>query len=90
MLGCLSYHMAYITILLVEVANIVQAEGIQVSPYSVRKALENTCAPIGCLPEDKLSNGEGLLQIDRLESGLHTELLRELFDYFYYIVWVFS
>lgn len=37
------------------------------SPYSVRKALENTCAPIGCLPEDKLSNGEGLIQIDKLD-----------------------
>ncbi|KAK9063197.1 hypothetical protein SSX86_017067 [Deinandra increscens subsp. villosa] len=42
-----------------------KAEGIQVSPYSVRKALENTCAPIGCLPEDKLSNGHGLIQIDK-------------------------
>ncbi|KAJ9553504.1 hypothetical protein OSB04_017549 [Centaurea solstitialis] len=47
------------------VISAMKAEGIQVSPYSVRKALENTCAPIGCLPEDKLTNGEGLLQIDR-------------------------
>ncbi|XP_076907869.1 tripeptidyl-peptidase 2-like [Bidens hawaiensis] len=42
-----------------------KAKGIQVSPYSVRKALENTCAPIGCLPEDKLSNGHGLIQVDK-------------------------
>ncbi|XP_024992283.1 tripeptidyl-peptidase 2 isoform X2 [Cynara cardunculus var. scolymus] len=47
------------------VISAMKAEGIQVSPYSVRKALENTCTPIGCLPEDKLSNGEGLLQIDK-------------------------
>ncbi|KAK1416389.1 hypothetical protein QVD17_32180 [Tagetes erecta] len=42
-----------------------KAKGIHVSPYSVRKALENTCTPIGCLPEDKLSNGHGLIQIDK-------------------------
>ncbi|CAI9260290.1 unnamed protein product [Lactuca saligna] len=47
------------------VISAMKAEGIRVSPYSVRKALENTCAPIGCLPEDKLSNGEGLIQIDK-------------------------
>ena len=57
-----------------------QAEGIQVSPYSVRKALENTCSPIGCLPEDKLSNGQGLIQIDKLDYGLYIELLDKLFD----------
>ncbi|KAL8257342.1 hypothetical protein R6Q59_029383 [Mikania micrantha] len=42
-----------------------KAKGIQVSPYSVRKALENTCTSIGCLPEDKLSNGHGLIQIEK-------------------------
>ncbi|XP_071686212.1 tripeptidyl-peptidase 2 [Rutidosis leptorrhynchoides] len=47
------------------VISAMKAEGINVSPYSVRKALENTCSPIGCLPEDKLSNGHGLLQIDK-------------------------
>lgn len=43
-----------------------QAEGIPVSPYSVRKALENTAVPIGDLPEDKLSTGQGLMQVDKL------------------------
>ncbi|KAI3817994.1 hypothetical protein L1987_11796 [Smallanthus sonchifolius] len=47
------------------VISAMKAEGIHVSPYSVRKALENTCTPIGCLPEDKLSNGHGLIQIDK-------------------------
>ncbi|KAI5444494.1 variant 2, tripeptidyl-peptidase II Tpp2 [Lathyrus oleraceus] len=42
-----------------------KAEGISVSPYSVRKALENTSVPIGDLPEDKLSTGQGLMQIDK-------------------------
>ena len=43
-----------------------QAEGIPGSPYSVRKALENTAVPIGALPEDKLSTGQGLMQVDKL------------------------
>ncbi|XP_057446180.1 tripeptidyl-peptidase 2-like isoform X2 [Lotus japonicus] len=42
-----------------------KAEGIAVSPYSVRKALENTSVPIGDLPEDKLSTGQGLMQVDK-------------------------
>ncbi|CAH9123538.1 unnamed protein product [Cuscuta epithymum] len=42
-----------------------KAEGIFVSPYSVRKALENTATPVGSLPEDKLTCGEGLLQVDK-------------------------
>nr|XP_027187890.1 tripeptidyl-peptidase 2-like [Cicer arietinum] len=42
-----------------------KAEGIPVSPYSVRKALENTSVPIGDLPEDKLSTGQGLMQVDK-------------------------
>lgn len=37
------------------------------SPYSVRKALENTSVTIGGLPEDKLSTGEGLMQVDKLD-----------------------
>lgn len=65
-----------------------QAEGICVSPYSVRKALENTCTPIGSLPEDKLSNGHGLIQIDKLDFGPHFEQLHEQFNYFIYIVWL--
>lgn len=43
-----------------------QAEGIPVSPYSVRKALENTSVPVGDSPADKLSTGQGLMQVDRL------------------------
>ncbi|KAJ6876302.1 tripeptidyl-peptidase 2-like isoform X2 [Populus alba x Populus x berolinensis] len=42
-----------------------KAEGIPVSPYSVRKALENTSGPVGELPADKLSTGQGLMQVDR-------------------------
>ncbi|XVF50835.1 hypothetical protein PTKIN_Ptkin04bG0135800 [Pterospermum kingtungense] len=42
-----------------------KAEGIPVSPYSVRKALENTSVPVGALPEDKLSTGQGLMQVDK-------------------------
>ncbi|XP_058082097.1 tripeptidyl-peptidase 2 [Magnolia sinica] len=41
-----------------------KAEGIPVSPYSVRKALENTTVPVGDLPEDTLSTGRGLMQVD--------------------------
>lgn len=42
-----------------------KAEGIPVSPYIVQKALENTAAPVGSLPEDKLSTGQGLMQVDK-------------------------
>ncbi|XP_038974715.1 tripeptidyl-peptidase 2-like isoform X1 [Phoenix dactylifera] len=42
-----------------------KAEGIPVSPYTVRKALENTTTCIGDTPEDKLTTGQGLLQVDR-------------------------
>ncbi|WKA07238.1 hypothetical protein VitviT2T_025087 [Vitis vinifera] len=42
-----------------------KAEGIPVSPYSVRRALENTSVPVGGLPEDKLSTGQGLMQVDK-------------------------
>ncbi|KAB2016864.1 hypothetical protein ES319_D08G122200v1 [Gossypium barbadense] len=42
-----------------------KAEGITVSPYSVRKALENTSIPVGGLPEDKLTTGQGLMQVDK-------------------------
>jgi len=45
----------------------VQAEGIPVSPYSVRKALENTSVPIGGSPEEKLSTGQGLMQVDKYD-----------------------
>ncbi|RDY08828.1 Tripeptidyl-peptidase 2, partial [Mucuna pruriens] len=44
-----------------------KAEGIPVSPYSVRKALENTSIPIGDSPEDKLSTGQGLMQVDKFD-----------------------
>ncbi|KAI4384768.1 hypothetical protein MLD38_002876 [Melastoma candidum] len=42
-----------------------KAEGIDVSPYTVRRALENTCVPVGSLPEDKLSTGQGLIQVHK-------------------------
>lgn len=47
------------------VISAMKAGGIPVSPYSVRKALENTTVSIGDLPEDKLSTGHGLMQVDR-------------------------
>lgn len=37
------------------------------SPYIVRKALENTSVPIGNSPEDKLSTGQGLMQVDKFD-----------------------
>ena len=40
------------------------------SPYSVQKALENTAVPVGSLPEDKLSTGQGLMQVDKLDFPL--------------------
>ncbi|KAJ0043607.1 hypothetical protein Pint_17460 [Pistacia integerrima] len=49
------------------VISAMKAEGIPVSPYIVRKAIENTSFPIGGLAEDKLSTGQGLLQVDKLE-----------------------
>ncbi|XP_042510355.1 tripeptidyl-peptidase 2 [Macadamia integrifolia] len=42
-----------------------KAEGIPVSPYSVRKAIENTAVSVGSLLEDKLSTGQGLMQVDK-------------------------
>jgi len=48
--------------------NIFQAEGIPLSPYSVRKAIENTAASISNAPEEKLTTGNGLLQVDRLAA----------------------
>ncbi|KAG6481698.1 hypothetical protein ZIOFF_058317 [Zingiber officinale] len=42
-----------------------KAEGIIVSPYNVRRALENTTISIGDGAEEKLTTGQGLLQIDR-------------------------
>ncbi|XP_051137979.1 tripeptidyl-peptidase 2 [Andrographis paniculata] len=42
-----------------------KAEGISVSPYIIREALENTTVPVGGSPEDKLSSGHGLMQVDK-------------------------
>lgn len=56
-----------------------QAEGIPVSPYTVRKALENTCLPVGSLPEDKLTTGQGLMQVDKL--GFLLEALDFTYDH---------
>ena len=37
------------------------------SPYIVRKALENTSVPVVDSPEDKLSTGQGLMQVDKFD-----------------------
>ncbi|KAL7003416.1 tripeptidyl-peptidase II Tpp2 [Sarracenia purpurea var. burkii] len=42
-----------------------KAEGIPVSLYTVREALENTSLPVCGLPEDKLSTGQGLMQVNK-------------------------
>ncbi|KAF0915843.1 hypothetical protein E2562_039168 [Oryza meyeriana var. granulata] len=42
-----------------------KAEGIPLSPYTVRKAIENTAALISDVPEEKLTTGHGLLQVDK-------------------------
>ncbi|CAL9208048.1 unnamed protein product [Musa hybrid cultivar] len=42
-----------------------KAESINVSPYVVRRALENTTASIGDAAEEKLTTGQGLMQIDK-------------------------
>ncbi|KAL6911947.1 hypothetical protein ACP4OV_000752 [Aristida adscensionis] len=42
-----------------------KAEDIPLSPYAVRKAIENTAASISDVPEEKLTTGHGLLQVDR-------------------------
>lgn len=44
---------------------ITQAEGQAISPHVVRKALENTAAPISNKAEEALTTGRGLLQVDR-------------------------
>lgn len=49
------------------------------SPYTVRKALENTCLPVGSLPEDKLTTGQGLMQVDKL--GFLLEALDFTYDH---------
>jgi tripeptidyl-peptidase II len=41
-------------------------EGIPVSPYIVRKVIENTSVPVDNLPEDRFSTGQGLMQVDKL------------------------
>ncbi|KAL6545206.1 tripeptidyl-peptidase II Tpp2 [Orobanche hederae] len=42
-----------------------KAEGVPISPYSVREALENTSVTVGGSPEDKLTAGQGLMQVDK-------------------------
>ncbi|XP_054787399.1 tripeptidyl-peptidase 2 isoform X2 [Prosopis cineraria] len=51
-----------------------KAEGIPVSPYIVRKALENTAIPIGDSAKDKLSTGQGLMQVDKAYEYLQQSL----------------
>lgn len=55
-------------VLILLIWNTFQAEGIPLSPYSVRKAIENTAASISNAPEEKLTTGNGLLQVDRLAA----------------------
>lgn len=50
---------------LMSVPSIDQAEGRKISPHVVRKALENTAAPVHDVPEETLTIGRGLLQVDR-------------------------
>ncbi|KAK3220701.1 hypothetical protein Dsin_014671 [Dipteronia sinensis] len=47
------------------VISAMKANGIPVSPFFVRKAVENTSVPVGGFPEDKLSTGQGLMQVDK-------------------------
>ncbi|KAG0562456.1 hypothetical protein M758_9G144800 [Ceratodon purpureus] len=42
-----------------------KAEGRAISPHVVRKALENTAAQVHNVPEEALTIGRGLLQVDR-------------------------
>ncbi|KAG0483011.1 hypothetical protein HPP92_011095 [Vanilla planifolia] len=42
-----------------------KAEGLFVSPYTLRKALENTAMPISDVPIEKLTMGQGVMQVDR-------------------------
>lgn len=41
-----------------------QAEGQEISPHVVRKALENTATKVSESPEEPLTTGRGLLQVD--------------------------
>jgi len=62
------------TALVLLIWNTFQAEGIPLSPYSVRKAIENTAASINHAPEEKLTTGNGLLQVDRLAAVVSSML----------------
>lgn len=46
-----------------------QAEGREISPHVVRKALENTATPLSENLEGLLTTGRGLLQVDRFSRG---------------------
>jgi tripeptidyl-peptidase II len=54
------------TLHIILIWNIFQVEGIPLSPYSVPSIIENTAASISNAPEEKLTTGNGLLQVDRL------------------------
>ncbi|CAA0834352.1 Tripeptidyl-peptidase 2 [Striga hermonthica] len=60
-----------------------KAEGVPVSPYSVREALENTCVPVGSSLEDKLSAGQGLMQVNKAYD--YIQKLRDLPSVWYQI-----
>lgn len=42
-----------------------QAEGQAISPHVVRKALENTALKVSECPDEPLTTGRGLLQVDK-------------------------
>ncbi|XP_024379679.1 tripeptidyl-peptidase 2 isoform X4 [Physcomitrium patens] len=54
------------------VLSALKAEGRKISPHVVRKALENTAAPVHDVPEETLTIGRGLLQVDRAYKYLQT------------------
>ncbi|KAG0480500.1 hypothetical protein HPP92_011358 [Vanilla planifolia] len=47
------------------IVSAMKAEGIVISPYTIRKALENTAMPISDVPIEKLTMGQGVMQVDR-------------------------
>ncbi|KAG0493163.1 hypothetical protein HPP92_006561, partial [Vanilla planifolia] len=60
------------------IVSAMKAEGIVISPYTIRKALENTAMPISDVPIEKLTMGQGVMQVDsivvdptNLSNGLH-------------------
>ncbi|KAG0495292.1 hypothetical protein HPP92_006286 [Vanilla planifolia] len=57
------------------IVSAMKAEGIVISPYTIRKALENTAMPISDVPIEKLTMGQGVMQVDRLACSGTYQLL---------------